>query len=131
MLPQRVYGVQPVIPYTVFRASHRSIATRQRTAACGSSRTYKDVGDFHATCHVFLGDASLHYSDAAAEMGAAVAAQLDGTARGGAVISVVDELGIPIKFLGVGEKVVDLQPFDAQGFVDALFPAVEQVALSG
>lgn len=64
-------------------------------------------------------------------MGAAVAAQLDGTARGGAVISVVDELGIPIKFLGVGEKVVDLQPFDAQGFVDALFPAVEQVALSG
>ncbi len=57
--------------------------------------------------------------------------QLDGTARGGAVISVVNELGIPIKFLGVGEKVADLQPFDAQGFVDALFPAVDRATLSG
>ncbi|KAK9809919.1 hypothetical protein WJX72_001739 [[Myrmecia] bisecta] len=49
--------------------------------------------------------------------------KLDGTARGGAVVSVVDELGIPIKFVGVGETVEDLQPFDAQSFVDALFPA--------
>ncbi len=42
--------------------------------------------------------------------------------------SVVDELGIPIKFVGVGETVEDLQPFDAQTFVDALFP--EQAALA-
>jgi signal recognition particle GTPase len=42
--------------------------------------------------------------------------------------SVVDELGIPIKFVGVGETVDDLQPFDAAAFVDALFPAVEQTA---
>ena len=48
--------------------------------------------------------------------------KLDGTARGGAVVSVVDELGVPVKFVGVGETVADLQPFDAQAFVDALFP---------
>lgn len=50
--------------------------------------------------------------------------KLDGTARGGAVISVVDELGLPVKFVGVGETVADLQPFNASAFVDALFPAV-------
>ncbi|KAI3958379.1 hypothetical protein MKW98_011067 [Papaver atlanticum] len=47
--------------------------------------------------------------------------KLDGSARGGCVVSVVDELGIPIKFVGVGEGVEDLQPFDAQAFVDAIF----------
>ena len=53
--------------------------------------------------------------------------KLDGTARGGAVVSVVDELGVPVKFVGVGETVADLQPFDAQAFVDALFPDDEQL----
>ena len=52
-----------------------------------------------------------------------VLTKLDGTARGGAVVSVVDELGLPIKFVGVGETVEDLQPFDAESFVEALFPA--------
>lgn len=36
-------------------------------------------------------------------------------------VSVVDELGIPVKFLGVGEGVEDLQPFEAEAFVDAIF----------
>ncbi|KAL7611137.1 hypothetical protein Lser_V15G14339 [Lactuca serriola] len=47
--------------------------------------------------------------------------KLDGSARGGCVVSVVDELGIPVKFVGVGEGVEDLQPFDAQAFVNAIF----------
>lgn len=48
--------------------------------------------------------------------------KLDGTARGGAVVSVVDELKIPVKFVGVGEGLEDLQPFDPEAFVNALFP---------
>lgn len=48
--------------------------------------------------------------------------KLDGSARGGAVVSVVDSLGIPVKFVGVGETLADLQSFDPLGFVDALFP---------
>ena len=51
-----------------------------------------------------------------------VLTKLDGTARGGAVVSVVDELGLPIKFVGVGETVEDLQPFDPEAFVQSLFP---------
>ncbi|XVF22609.1 hypothetical protein REPUB_Repub12eG0186100 [Reevesia pubescens] len=47
--------------------------------------------------------------------------KLDGSARGGCVVSVVDELGIPVKFVGVGEGVEDLQPFDAEAFVNAVF----------
>ena len=47
--------------------------------------------------------------------------KLDGTAKGGIVISIKNELGIPVKLIGVGEKIDDLQPFDSRMFVDALF----------
>ncbi len=47
--------------------------------------------------------------------------KLDGTARGGVVFSISSELGLPIKFIGTGEQVQDLAPFDPQSFVDALF----------
>jgi len=47
--------------------------------------------------------------------------KLDGTAKGGIVISIKRELGIPVKFIGVGEKIDDMQEFDAKQFVDALF----------
>ncbi len=47
--------------------------------------------------------------------------KLDGSAKGGIVISIKRELGIPVKFIGVGEKIDDMREFDAQDFVDALF----------
>ena len=47
--------------------------------------------------------------------------KLDGTAKGGVVIGICDELGLPIRFIGVGERVQDLRPFDSVEFVDALF----------
>jgi fused signal recognition particle receptor len=48
--------------------------------------------------------------------------KLDGTAKGGIVVRIVRELKVPIKLIGVGEHVDDLQPFDALAFVDALVP---------
>jgi fused signal recognition particle receptor len=51
-----------------------------------------------------------------------VVTKLDGTAKGGAVFAIVHELGLPVKFLGVGEKADDLVPMDARAFVDALLP---------
>ena len=50
-----------------------------------------------------------------------VLTKLDGTAKGGIVISIRNELGIPVKLIGVGEKIDDLQRFEARSFVDALF----------
>jgi len=47
--------------------------------------------------------------------------KLDGTAKGGIVLSIKKELNIPVKFIGVGEKIDDMQPFDADEFVSALF----------
>ncbi len=47
--------------------------------------------------------------------------KLDGTAKGGIVITIREKLGIPVKFVGVGEGIDDLQAFDAQSFADALF----------
>lgn len=47
--------------------------------------------------------------------------KLDGTARGGVVIGIKEELDIPIKYIGVGEQIDDLRPFNSREFVDALF----------
>lgn len=54
-----------------------------------------------------------------------VLTKLDGTAKGGIVISIKNELGIPVKLIGVGEKIDDLQPFDSKTFVEALFDMSE------
>ncbi len=57
----------------------------------------------------------------AANITGIVLTKLDGTARGGVVLAVKEELGIPVKFVGVGEQIDDLQPFDAANFAKALF----------
>ncbi len=55
-----------------------------------------------------------------------VLTKLDGTARGGVVIGIRKELGIPIRFIGVGEQADDLQPFHAEDFAKALFASEEK-----
>jgi fused signal recognition particle receptor len=50
-----------------------------------------------------------------------VVTKLDGTSKGGMVVAIQKELGLPIKFIGVGEQPDDLQPFEAQQFAEALF----------
>ena len=57
----------------------------------------------------------------AAELTGLVLNKLDGTAKGGIVLSIRRELGLPVKFIGVGEKIDDMQEFDAAEFVAALF----------
>lgn len=57
----------------------------------------------------------------AAQVTGLILNKLDGTAKGGIVLSIKKELDIPVKFIGVGEKIDDMQPFDAGEFVDALF----------
>jgi fused signal recognition particle receptor len=47
-------------------------------------------------------------------------AKLDGTARGGIVLAICDRLGIPIKYVGTGEKIEDMAPFSAEDFVEAI-----------
>ncbi len=50
-----------------------------------------------------------------------VVTKLDGTAKGGVVISIKNELNIPVRFIGVGEQINDLQHFDSNLFANALF----------
>ena len=57
----------------------------------------------------------------AANSTGSVLTKLDGTARGGVVLAIREELGLPVKFIGVGEQVDDLQPFNADEFAAALF----------
>ena len=56
-----------------------------------------------------------------------VITKLDGTAKGGIAIAIQKELGIPVKYIGVGEKIEDLQKFDADQYVDALFAKDENL----
>lgn len=55
-----------------------------------------------------------------------VLTKLDGTAKGGVVLSVKEELGVPVKYIGVGEQMDDLQQFDADSFAKALFAKNEE-----
>lgn len=57
----------------------------------------------------------------AADITGILLTKLDGTAKGGIAIAIQAELGIPVKYIGIGEKIDDLQKFDAEQFVDALF----------
>jgi fused signal recognition particle receptor len=57
----------------------------------------------------------------AAELSGLILTKLDGTAKGGIILSIKKELNIPVKFIGVGEKIDDMEPFSADEFVDALF----------
>lgn len=59
--------------------------------------------------------------DEAVELDGIVLTKLDGTAKGGFVFSLCGELGIPVVFAGVGEKIDDLEPFDAEQFVEGFF----------
>jgi fused signal recognition particle receptor len=60
------------------------------------------------------------FSEAAGVTGI-VLTKLDGTAKGGIILAISNELRMPVKYIGVGEEIEDLQPFDREAFVEALF----------
>jgi fused signal recognition particle receptor len=66
------------------------------------------------------GLAQARYFTEAVNVSGIILAKLDSTAKGGIVLAICDQLGIPIRFIGSGETLNDLAPFDAQTFVEAL-----------
>lgn len=56
-----------------------------------------------------------------ADISGIILTKLDGTAKGGAIVGIYESLKVPVKYIGVGEKIDDLQPFDAESFAKALF----------
>lgn len=89
----------------------------------------KCPGAPHETLLVLDGSTGLNALNQAREFHKAVSitglivTKLDGTSKGGAIVAIQKELGIPVKFIGVGEQPDDLQPFTAKEFADALFEA--------
>lgn len=63
-----------------------------------------------------------------AELTGIILTKMDGTAKGGIVVAIQSELQIPVKYIGVGESIDDLQKFDADRFVDALFDVKEETS---
>jgi len=57
----------------------------------------------------------------AAKLTGVVVTKLDSTAKGGVLVAIIDTLEVPVKFIGLGEGIDDLRPFDAAAFIDALF----------
>ena len=64
--------------------------------------------------------------NAAAKIDGIVLTKLDGTAKGGIALAIQAELGVPVKYIGVGEHIEDLQKFDPNAFIDALFDGMEK-----
>ncbi|MCP4568068.1 MAG: signal recognition particle-docking protein FtsY [FCB group bacterium] len=61
------------------------------------------------------------FTDAVSSVDGLLVTKLDGTAKGGVVIAIAEEMSVPIDFIGLGEQVDDLKPFDSETFVEALF----------
>ena len=55
-----------------------------------------------------------------------VLTKLDGTAKGGVILGIADELKVPVRYIGIGEQVDDLREFDPAAFVDALYQSDDQ-----
>ena len=110
---------------------HTNWSLMEELAKCKKSIGKCLDGAPHETLLVLDGTTGMNMLNQAKEFNESVAlsgiilTKLDGSSRGGAVVSVVDELGLPIKMVGVGEGVEDLQPFDPVSFVDALFPETQ------
>lgn len=64
--------------------------------------------------------------NAAAKIDGIILTKLDGTAKGGIALAIQAELGVPVKYIGVGEHIEDLQKFDPNAFIDALFDGLEK-----
>ncbi|KAG2485732.1 hypothetical protein HYH03_015541 [Edaphochlamys debaryana] len=107
---------------------HTAYKLMEELALCRAAVSNALPGQPDETLLVLDGTTGLNMLNQAKEFNEAVRlsglilTKLDGTARGGAVVSVVDQLGLPVKFIGVGETAEDLQPFDAESFAEALFP---------
>jgi fused signal recognition particle receptor len=57
----------------------------------------------------------------ATELTGLVITKLDGTSKGGVIIGIVNEFDIPVRYIGIGEQIRDLRPFDPKAFADSLF----------
>lgn len=66
-----------------------------------------------------------------AQLTGIILTKMDGTSKGGIAIAIQSELGIPVKYIGVGEKLDDLQRFDAEEFVNALFDVEKRMKSDG
>ena len=108
---------------------HTAYALMEELQACKEAIGKALPGQPDETLLVLDGTTGLNMLNQAKEFNESVKitglilTKLDGTARGGAVVSVVDQLGVPVKFVGVGETADDLQPFNAESFAEALFPS--------
>ena len=108
---------------------HTNFDLMEELAKCQASMDKVMPGAPHQTLLVLDGTTGLNMLNQAKEFASYVnltgliLTKLDGTSRGGAVVSVVDEVGVPVRFVGVGEKLEDLQAFDVDTFVDAILPA--------
>ncbi|NLF25573.1 MAG: signal recognition particle-docking protein FtsY, partial [Deltaproteobacteria bacterium] len=65
--------------------------------------------------------------NAALALSGVVVTKLDGTQKGGVVVAIKSELGVPVRYIGVGEGIEDLRPFEAAEFVEALFGEIQSV----
>ena len=70
--------------------------------------------------HLFFHSQARQFAEVA-NVNGIILTKLDGTAKGGIAVAIQSELDIPVKYIGVGESIDDLQKFDADAFVNALF----------
>ena len=101
-LMRQLGKIKSVIARKIPGSPHETLLVLDATTGQNALRQAEEFGKFAAVSGIIL-------------------AKLDGTAKGGVVVAVRQASNIPVKFVGVGESINDLEPFDADSFVDAMF----------
>ena len=101
-LMRQLGKIRSVVAKRITGAPHETLLVLDATTGQNALRQAEEFGKF-------------------AEVSGIILTKLDGTAKGGVVVAVRQAVQVPVKFVGVGEKIDDLQPFDADQFVEALF----------
>ena len=101
---RQLQKIRNVIAKHVEGAPHEVLLVLDATSGQNALRQAEEFSKFAGVTGIFL-------------------SKLDGTAKGGIVIAVREATSIPVKFIGIGETPDDVQPFDPEAFVDALFAA--------
>ena len=107
-LMRQLVKIRAVLAKKIPGAPHETLLVLDATTGQSAIAQAKAFGEAAGVTGVFL-------------------SKLDGTARGGSVVQIREELGVPVKLVGVGETPDDVEPFDADRFVEALFESLDDL----
>ena len=114
MIPGEIPAEYTQLPPVVVRVARPELTEERTLIEWGKGGAVRCCRSVRPPCKVFVD---------AIGCDSLIITKLDGTAKGGVMIAIAEELSVPVDFIGLGEGIEDLEPFDADNYAEALFNA--------